>query len=174
MWVKRDLLAHAHKTCGVPHVMLYDCHMTTQAKDSRYRLYRAGAGIWHGKHHQTARCGSEPVLNDALSCSMQSHTMVSGHGARGGRGRCYTLWRDFVTCLTKAGTTSMDVCQPEREDYMECLHHNKLVGALSHCKASRKEVGVARYPMPYPFPLNQFSCQFVPMFTEYARIITLW
>ena len=96
-----------------------------------------GAGIWHGKHHQTARCGSEPVLNDALSCSTQPHTMVSGHGARGGRGRCYTLWRDFVTCLTKAGTTSMDVCQPEREDYMECLHHNKLVGAPSHCKTNR-------------------------------------
>ena len=53
--------------------------------------------------------------------------MVSGHGARGGRGRCYTLWTEFMACVAKNNSISMNVCQKEREDYMECLHHTKLV-----------------------------------------------
>ena len=56
--------------------------------------------------------------------------MVSGHGARGGRGRCYTLWKDFMGCVEQIGRTSLDVCQAQREDYMECLHNTKLVGVL--------------------------------------------
>ncbi len=53
--------------------------------------------------------------------------MVSGHGAKGGRGRCYTLWQDFVACLGQHGSISLGVCKEQREDYMECLHHLKLV-----------------------------------------------
>ena len=56
--------------------------------------------------------------------------MVVGFGAHGGRGRCYLLWQDFVSCISKAGKASMDVCQNEREDYLECLHHYKLVRML--------------------------------------------
>ncbi len=53
--------------------------------------------------------------------------MVSGHGVKGGRGRCFTLWQDFVGCMSRHGSISIGVCQEYREDYMECLHHMKLV-----------------------------------------------
>lgn len=53
--------------------------------------------------------------------------MVSGHGVRGGRGRCFTLWRDFMKCVESAGSAGSGVCPEQREDYMECLHHAKLV-----------------------------------------------
>ena len=53
--------------------------------------------------------------------------MVSGHGVKGGRGRCYTLWRDFMACLETEGSISMKICRHQRDDYMECLHHVKLV-----------------------------------------------
>ena len=57
--------------------------------------------------------------------------MVSGHGVKGGRGRCYTLWRDFMACLEAEGSISMKICRHQRDDYMECLHHVKLVRMLS-------------------------------------------
>lgn len=53
--------------------------------------------------------------------------MVSGQGNKGGRGRCFDIWQDFVKCMVKSGTFSTKACQPEREDYLECLHHQKLV-----------------------------------------------
>ena len=31
-------------------------------------------------------------------------------------------------CVEQVGRTSLDVCQAQREDYMECLHNTKLVG----------------------------------------------
>ena len=56
--------------------------------------------------------------------------MVSGHGVKGGRGRCYGLWQDFVACMDRHKSTSLGVCQHQREDYLECLHHPKLVSRL--------------------------------------------
>ena len=56
--------------------------------------------------------------------------MVSGHGARGGRGRCFVLWQDFMKCISDSGRISLDVCQNQREDYIECLHHRKLVSKM--------------------------------------------
>lgn len=56
--------------------------------------------------------------------------MVTGYGVNGGRGRCYTLWKDFITCAKKHGTYGPEVCQAEREDYIECLHHAKLVSII--------------------------------------------
>ena len=53
--------------------------------------------------------------------------MVTGHGVRGGRGRCFTLWRDFMACAERHGSYGHGVCQEQREDYLECLHHTKLV-----------------------------------------------
>ena len=53
--------------------------------------------------------------------------MVTGYGVDGTRGRCYTLWMDFMACAAKRGSYGADVCQNEREDYLECLHHAKLV-----------------------------------------------
>jgi len=53
--------------------------------------------------------------------------MVSGHGVKGGRGRCYTLWRDFVKCAEIKGTYGAGVCNEQRADYLECLHLYKLV-----------------------------------------------
>ena len=60
--------------------------------------------------------------------------MVSGHGARHGRGRCFTLWRDFMKCVAIEGTYGMNVCREERDDYMECLHHTKLVSGPYNIK----------------------------------------
>ena len=56
--------------------------------------------------------------------------MVSGNGVKGGRGRCYTLWVDFMSCLARNDSTSLKICTHEREDYLECLHHAKLVSEL--------------------------------------------
>ena len=56
---------------------------------------------------------------------------MSGYGLKVGRGRCYTLWRDFMACATKHGAYGAGVCQDEREDYVECLHHTKLVQIIN-------------------------------------------
>ena len=53
--------------------------------------------------------------------------MVTGYGTKGGRGRCFTLWRDLLACAESHGTYGRHVCGKEREDYIECLHHTKLV-----------------------------------------------
>ena len=53
--------------------------------------------------------------------------MVVGYGFKYGRGRCYTLWMDFMACAEKHRSYGAGVCLTEREDYMECLHHTKLV-----------------------------------------------
>ena len=36
-----------------------------------------------------------------------------------------------MACAARHGTYGAGVCQGEREDYIECLHHNKLVQMLS-------------------------------------------
>ena len=56
-------------------------------------------------------------------------TMVYGRGTKGGRGRCFGLWQEFSKCLEHNGKYKLDVCQLQREDYLECLHHTKLVSA---------------------------------------------
>ena len=55
--------------------------------------------------------------------------MVLGYGAKGGQGRCYQLWTDFMKCMSDAGVVSPDVCQNSREDYFECLHRKKMVSS---------------------------------------------
>lgn len=52
--------------------------------------------------------------------------MSMGHGAFGGRGRCFTFWEDFSACLQKFGSESPK-CANFNEDYHECLHHEKKV-----------------------------------------------
>ena len=32
-----------------------------------------------------------------------------------------------MKCVAQQGSYAMNVCQEERDDYMECLHHTKLV-----------------------------------------------
>eukprot|EP00054_Salpingoeca_dolichothecata_P031835 m.264747 g.264747 ORF g.264747 m.264747 type:complete len:86 (+) comp28183_c0_seq1:87-344(+) len=49
--------------------------------------------------------------------------MVSGFGARGGKGRCFPFWQEFVTCMNSANRSN---CKVKVEDYKECLHHKKL------------------------------------------------
>lgn len=56
--------------------------------------------------------------------------MVTGHGFYGGRGRCYSLWMDYMACATKHGSYGRGVCQLEKEDYDECLHGKKLVRVI--------------------------------------------
>lgn len=37
------------------------------------------------------------------------------------------MWQEFLKCVSDQGSYGMNVCQNEREDYLECLHHTKLV-----------------------------------------------
>ncbi|EGG14515.1 hypothetical protein DFA_12291 [Cavenderia fasciculata] len=48
--------------------------------------------------------------------------MSSGYGAFGGSGRCFPIWSDFTTCITEQ---SIELCEPYRTDYLECLHNFK-------------------------------------------------
>eukprot|EP01133_Synstelium_polycarpum_P007752 gene7752-9087_t len=48
--------------------------------------------------------------------------MSSGFGAYGGSGRCFPIWSDFATCV---GERSVELCEPYRHDYIECLHNFK-------------------------------------------------
>lgn len=66
--------------------------------------------------------------------------MVTGYGARGGRGRCFFLWQDFMKCISQAGKVSLDVCHAEREDYLECLHHNKLAVRIDAIKRQKEKL----------------------------------
>lgn len=66
--------------------------------------------------------------------------MVTGYGFRGGRGRCYTLWMDFMACAERHRSYGANVCQAEREDYIECLHHTKLAARLDAVKEQKKKL----------------------------------
>lgn len=57
--------------------------------------------------------------------------MVSGQGAGGEWGRCYTQWEDLVSCLEEHGRTGQRKrCVHQKEDYIECLHHTELVSCV--------------------------------------------
>ena len=57
--------------------------------------------------------------------------MVSGYGAGGGRGRCYSFWQDFCKCVETNGMAkSGEACWRQWDDYLECLHQRKTVGWL--------------------------------------------
>lgn len=79
---------------------------------------------------------------EMLICSVIPGRMVTGYGVKGGRGRCYTLWADYMACLASHDSNSLKVCTNEREDYMECIHHVKLasyaVCVLCVCVCTRK------------------------------------
>ena len=58
--------------------------------------------------------------------------MAEGPGLSGNRPRCAPFWDDFLACVVKVGPNDQWVqCQNYREDYLECLHHKKLVSLLS-------------------------------------------
>ncbi|GAM20198.1 hypothetical protein SAMD00019534_033730 [Acytostelium subglobosum LB1] len=48
--------------------------------------------------------------------------MASGFGAFGGSGRCFPIFSDFATCVSEK---SIELCEPYRSDYFECLHNLK-------------------------------------------------
>jgi hypothetical protein len=57
--------------------------------------------------------------------------MSSGHGAFGGRGRCFQFWEDFSACINKNnGNINSADCVAVKADYFECLHHTKAVCSL--------------------------------------------
>ncbi|TFL04502.1 hypothetical protein BDV98DRAFT_562341 [Pterulicium gracile] len=49
--------------------------------------------------------------------------MASGFGLSGGTSRCFVYWQEFSKCYTK--TDFPQECQPQVDDYLECLHHTK-------------------------------------------------
>ncbi|KAI8057718.1 hypothetical protein BDF22DRAFT_616264 [Syncephalis plumigaleata] len=51
--------------------------------------------------------------------------MASGFGIHGGRSRCFTLWQEFRKCYAQAECP--EDCEPQLEDYNECLTHKKEV-----------------------------------------------
>lgn len=75
--------------------------------------------------------------------------MVSGHGVRGGRGRCFTLFRDFMSCAAQNGSYGAGTCTKEREDYMECLHHTRLGARLEAIEKEKiKLIKEGKWPPP--------------------------
>lgn len=42
-----------------------------------------------------------------------------------GPSRCFTFWQDFRKCYVTA--ESAGDCMPQKDDYLECLHHTKEV-----------------------------------------------
>ncbi|KYQ92698.1 hypothetical protein DLAC_06698 [Tieghemostelium lacteum] len=51
-----------------------------------------------------------------------NHRMSSGFGPWGGSGTCYPIWSDFSTCSLEK---PIELCEPYRKDYMECLRNFK-------------------------------------------------
>ena len=50
------------------------------------------------------------------------------YGVSGGRARCSPFWEDLMACAQESGRREQwEKCKHEREDYIECLHHKKLV-----------------------------------------------
>ncbi|KAI9594692.1 hypothetical protein BDF19DRAFT_444552 [Syncephalis fuscata] len=49
--------------------------------------------------------------------------MASGFGIHGGRGRCFTMWQEFRKCYAQAECP--EDCEPQLDDYNECLTHKK-------------------------------------------------
>lgn len=76
--------------------------------------------------------------------------MSSGLGAHGSTGRCFLFWNAYSKCLRSATVPHKD-CILERDDYMECLYHRKLVGEWHHlmCIYRRFKV-VAENPLHGP------------------------
>ncbi|WFD41410.1 hypothetical protein MPSI1_000037 [Malassezia psittaci] len=55
--------------------------------------------------------------------------MASGFGFNGGPSRCFSFWQDFRKCYVTA--ESAGDCMPQKDDYLECLHHTKEVRVSS-------------------------------------------
>ncbi|KAK9381502.1 uncharacterized protein V2V93DRAFT_367122 [Kockiozyma suomiensis] len=53
--------------------------------------------------------------------------MSSGFGLKGGVGRCYNNWVDFLQCTKdeQKGLVTLAECRLPRNDYLECLKHHK-------------------------------------------------
>lgn len=52
-------------------------------------------------------------------------------------------------CVEQVGRTSLDVCQAQREDYMECLHNTKLGTRLEAIEQQRaKLIREGKWPPP--------------------------
>jgi NADH dehydrogenase (ubiquinone) Fe-S protein 5 len=69
--------------------------------------------------------------------------MVHGYGKNGGRGRCFIFWQDLLTCVQHANAANIDhmkECEPQREDYIECLHHKKLYDRISVIKREKERL----------------------------------
>ncbi|KAI0034664.1 hypothetical protein K488DRAFT_83730 [Vararia minispora EC-137] len=58
--------------------------------------------------------------------------MASGFGFNGGRPRCFAYWQEFTKCYTQ--TDSPAACNPQAEDYLECLHHTKEIARAKQVK----------------------------------------
>ncbi|KAI3618534.1 hypothetical protein CBS9595_002897 [Malassezia furfur] len=62
--------------------------------------------------------------------------MASGFGFNGGPSRCFSFWQDFRKCYVTA--ESAGECMPQKDDYLECLHHTKEHAIKRQAEESRK------------------------------------
>merc|ERR1711939_894308 len=58
-----------------------------------------------------------------MGCTHRRRPQMSGHGYTGGRSRCFGFWQEFSKCHAAADDAKS--CGDQKEDYIECLHHNK-------------------------------------------------
>merc|ERR1712232_581667 len=66
--------------------------------------------------------------------------MSSGWGSRGQMGRCFPVYQEFSDCVALGDKSA---CAELRDDYFECLHHNKEITRVN-----------ARSKKAYPCPLH--------------------
>lgn len=45
-----------------------------------------------------------------------------------------------MSCVAQQGSYGMNVCQSERADYMECLHHTKLQARLDAIREQKEKL----------------------------------
>ena len=75
--------------------------------------------------------------------------MASGFGNKGQVGRCYPVFQEFSDCVKASNKdTFRAACKEFRDDYMECLHHNKEILRLNAMDAelSRKKAAGESIP----------------------------
>ncbi|KAI5780347.1 hypothetical protein DFH27DRAFT_341077 [Peziza echinospora] len=73
--------------------------------------------------------------------------MASGYGLNGGVSRCFPFWQDLLSCyvVNTAGGDSNEKwkCIPQRDDYLECLHHRKEIDKTKAINAAYRRYEIA-------------------------------
>uniref|UniRef100_A0A7S0J7U5 NADH dehydrogenase [ubiquinone] iron-sulfur protein 5 n=1 Tax=Calcidiscus leptoporus TaxID=127549 RepID=A0A7S0J7U5_9EUKA len=71
--------------------------------------------------------------------------MSSGWGSRGQMGRCFPVYQEFSDCVALGDKSA---CAELRDDYYECLHHNKEIKRVNAINLERERKIKEGLPVP--------------------------